>query len=177
MLLSKHQEIQEKLRADLLGMKVDERSKSAYMRNVVMESNRLLPVTPLGTVRKIGRDITCKNEYGPMIIPKDSVMYIPLMLLHRNPSVFERPKEFLPERWENATKKMRESMMTFSLGQVRIDLILSFLFNSFIVAIWTGPILHLLHFIRNYTAQLSWPVAWIGRIALHDPKASCWLQI
>ncbi len=121
MLLSKHQEIQDKLRAELLSMGTDERSKSAYMSYIVKETSRLLPVIPLGTARRIGRDITCKNDRGSMIIPKGSVMYIPTMLLHRNPYVFEKPKEFLPERWENPTEEMRASVMTFSFGQVRID--------------------------------------------------------
>ena len=114
-LLSKHPKVQDKLRAELLSLNVDKRSKSEYMRNVVTESNRLLPVTPLGTVRKIGRDISCKN--GSMVIPKGSVMYLPQMLLHRNPSVFKNPKEFLPDRWENTTKEMKDSIMMFSLGQ------------------------------------------------------------
>ena len=44
-------------------------------------------------------------------------MYLPQMLLHRNPSVFKNPKEFLPDRWENTTKEMKDSIMMFSLGQ------------------------------------------------------------
>ena len=113
-LLAKHPEIQAKLRSELCGMDAEQRPKSEYMKHVIAESNRLLPVVPLGSVRQVGRDISCKN--GTMIIPKGSVMYIPQMLLHRNPAVFKDPKNFHPDRWEKPSKAMKDSLTMFSLG-------------------------------------------------------------
>ena len=113
-LLAKYPEIQAKLRSELCNMDSEQRSKSEYMKHVIVESNRLLPVLPLGSVRQVGRDISCKN--GAMIIPKGSVMYMPQMLLHRNPAVFKDPKQFYPERWEKPSKAMKDSLMMFSLG-------------------------------------------------------------
>jgi len=114
-LLAKHNKVQDKLRVDLLNMDSAIRSKSVYMRHVVTESNRLLPVIPLGSARVVGRDISCKNN--SMIIPKGAVVILPQVILHRNPAVFKDPAEFLPERWENATKAMKDSIQMFSLGQ------------------------------------------------------------
>jgi cytochrome P450 len=114
-LLAKHTKIQDKLRDDLLCTDSAIRSKSVYMRNVVTESNRLLPASPMGSLRQVGRNITCKDD--SMIIPKGAVVYLPQLLLHRNPAVFKDPAEFLPERWENATKAMKDSIFMFSRGQ------------------------------------------------------------
>ena len=114
-LLAKHPRIQDKLRSSLLSVDSNSRSKCEFMRHVITESNRLLPVTALGSVREVGRDISCKN--GSITIPKGATVYLPQLLLHRNPRVFKDPATFNPERWENATEAMTASVMPFSLGQ------------------------------------------------------------
>ena len=115
LLLTKNPKIQSKLQSTLGSMDSASRSKCQYMRDVITESNRLLPSTPLGSIRQLGRDFSCKD--GSMTIPKGTEVYMPQILLHRNPGVFKNPADFIPERWENATEAMKSSMMTFSIGK------------------------------------------------------------
>jgi cytochrome P450 len=114
LLLAKHPTVQDKLRCNLLKLDDDKRSKCEYIRSVVKESNRLVPVAAAGPVRVPGKDFPCKNQ--SMIIPKGCEVYFPPMLMNRNPAVFPDPKSFIPERWEDATKEMRDSVMTFACG-------------------------------------------------------------
>jgi len=114
MLLAQHPDVGTKLRQELATMDAANWSKSDYLRCVITESKRFLPVTALGSTRIIGRDISCKG--GSIVIPKGSHVMMPQILAHRNPAVFEDPDSFLPERWENADKAMRESLFTFSRG-------------------------------------------------------------
>ena len=113
-LLAKHPKVSEKLHAELLSMDVANRSRSGYLRDVITESNRLLPVAAMGSTRQVGRDISCKG--GTMVIPKGSIIFMPQILAHRCPTVFKDPSVFRPERWEDADNSMREALMGFSHG-------------------------------------------------------------
>ncbi|KAH7324029.1 cytochrome P450 [Rhexocercosporidium sp. MPI-PUGE-AT-0058] len=44
------------------------------------------------------------------------VQMVVSITLHRNPEVFEKPLEFIPERWEHSTSEMREAFMPFGTG-------------------------------------------------------------
>ena len=114
MLLAKHPNVQDKLRSEILAMDIDKRSKCSYMKDVITESNRLLPVTGLGPFRTTGRDFFCNNR--SITIPKGSDVILCHILHNRNPTVFTNPKAFEPERWENATKEMQQSVMMFACG-------------------------------------------------------------
>ena len=115
MLLAKHPNVQDKLRSEILATDIDKRSKCSYMKDVITESNRLLPVSGVGPVRRTtGRDFFCKNR--SMMIPKGSDVILCHILQNRNPTVFTNPKAFEPERWENPTKEMQQSVMMFLCG-------------------------------------------------------------
>ena len=114
MLLAKHPNVQDKLRSEILAMDIDKRSKCSYMKAVIKESNRLLPISGVGFVRTTGRDFFCKNR--SMIIPRGSDVSLCHIIQNRNPTVFTNPKAFEPERWENATKEMQQSVMMFACG-------------------------------------------------------------
>jgi cytochrome P450 len=114
MMLAKHPKVSEKLTAELLSMDVANRSRSEYLRAVITESQRLLPVAAMGSIRQVGREISCKG--GSMVIPKDSIIFLPQFLLLRCPTVYKDPCSFRPERWEDADKSMRDAFMNFSLG-------------------------------------------------------------
>ena len=112
MLLAQHPDVGTKLRQELATMDAANWSKSDYLRCVITESKRFLPVAALGSTRIIGRDISCKG--GSIVIPKGSHVLMPQILAHRNPAVFEDSDFFLPVTWENADKAMRDSLFTFS---------------------------------------------------------------
>ena len=114
MLLAQHPNVAKKLQQELATMDAVNWSKSEYLRCVIYESRRLLPVVALGSPRVVGRDFSCKG--GSIVIPKGSFVVMPQILSHRNPTVFEDPDSFLPERWENADKVMHDSLFTFSRG-------------------------------------------------------------
>eukprot|EP00558_Chaetoceros_sp_UNC1202_P013406 CAMPEP_0197252112 /NCGR_PEP_ID=MMETSP1429-20130617/59974_1 /TAXON_ID=49237 /ORGANISM="Chaetoceros sp., Strain UNC1202" /LENGTH=72 /DNA_ID=CAMNT_0042714393 /DNA_START=12 /DNA_END=227 /DNA_ORIENTATION=- len=63
-LLAKHPEISDKLRQDLLAMDAKSTSlhKSEYLRYVIEESKRLLPVAATGVFRKTGRAFTFTQD-------------------------------------------------------------------------------------------------------------------
>ena len=114
-LLAKHPKVSQKLRQELSSMEAPKRPQSQYLKNVIKESKRLIPVAAFVSVRQTGRDISCKE--GSMIIRKGTNCFMPFILPHRNQSVFKDPDVFRPERWEMADKPMHEAFMPFALGK------------------------------------------------------------
>ena len=54
------------------------------------------------------------------LIPKGSLCSLQFLLVFRNPDFFEEPDSYLPSRWENPTREMKDAFNPFSLGkQVR----------------------------------------------------------
>jgi cytochrome P450 len=84
-----------------------------YTEMVVKESLRLYPPA-FGVVRE-----ALKNcEIGGYQIPKGSTVAIFQYAVHRDPRYFDRPEEFIPERWENDFAKTlpRCAYFPFSVG-------------------------------------------------------------
>lgn len=113
-LLAKHPRVSEKLRQELMTMDSTDWSKSDYLKCVINESKRLLPVAAIGSIRTTSRDFVFNN--GSIVIPKGAVAFMPFILPLRDPLIFEDPDSFHPERWETASKAMREAYFVFSLG-------------------------------------------------------------
>jgi cytochrome P450 len=65
-----------------------------YLTAVVNETLRVRPVVPL-VVRMLMEDL----QVGPYVLPAGTRVVPSIYLTNRNPRVYERPQEFLPERF------------------------------------------------------------------------------
>ena len=52
-----------------------------------------------------------------MVIPSSSIVITCNYAIHRDVKIFERPDEFVPDRWKNSTAAMKLSVMGLSLGR------------------------------------------------------------
>ena len=112
--LAKNPLEQKALREELVNLSPEEWNTSEKLKMVIKEGMRLHPVVAAGSVRRTGRDIiTQRNE----LIPKGSICFCPFFLLFRNPDIFPNPNKFIPTRWENPTRDMRDAFNPFSMGK------------------------------------------------------------
>jgi cytochrome P450 len=103
-----------KLRESLSNAPPEDWSRSEVLRIIVKEGLRLHPVISSGSVRTIGRDIETKTS---MLLPKGSIIFMPFIMLLRNPIIFENENTFQPSRWEKPSKEMADAFLPFSLGK------------------------------------------------------------
>ncbi len=141
-LLAKHPRVAEKLQQELSSMEFDQRSRSKYLRCVVNEAQRILPITASGSARVTGRDFdfqdtagtSCthntishnqdegieRKTYRSIRIPRGSNVVLPFLVSHRFPSIFKDPDDFYPERWDtdddDDNKSMKAGLTPFSVG-------------------------------------------------------------
>jgi cytochrome P450 len=87
--LDKNKNVQEKLKIEL------DQKASAYLKNICMETLRLLP-----PAWAISREAINDDVLGNVKIKKGDTVFIPLYAFHRNEAVWENAKEFIPERFE-----------------------------------------------------------------------------
>jgi len=73
-------------------------SEMHYLKCVVRESIRLHPPTPLLAPRVTMSSVKL-NGYD---IPEKTMVYVNSWAMQRDPKYWERPEEFLPERFENS---------------------------------------------------------------------------
>ena len=76
-------------------------SNMPYLDAVLKESMRLYPVAPF-VVRKLPLDVAIPAETksaAPTILPEGSLACVWIYALHRNPRLWHRPDDFVPERW------------------------------------------------------------------------------
>ena len=121
-LLSLHPEKQERVVNEIISVAggIDAESQSIskqmisrmpYLDAVIKESMRLYPVAPF-IVRKLTTDITIPIEDNEdfvekmtdtrmttLTMPESTFACIWIYALHRNPKLWYRPDDFLPERW------------------------------------------------------------------------------
>lgn len=104
-------------------------SKMTFLDAVVKESMRLYPVAPF-VVRRIPYDLTIPpadtetTSQSTVTIPQDTFACIWIYGLHRNPLLWHRPDDFLPERWidpslqklDDAQTKFKGTFMPFAFG-------------------------------------------------------------
>ncbi|KAF0700466.1 Aste57867_8995 [Aphanomyces stellatus] len=75
-------------------------SELKYVAAVVQETLRLYPTVPQLAPRICTQDCTIPMSSGaPIFLPKGTAIAVNTGAMHRNPVYWERPLEFLPERW------------------------------------------------------------------------------
>ncbi|GMJ00077.1 cytochrome P450, family 71, subfamily A, polypeptide 25 [Hibiscus trionum] len=70
-----------------------------YLKCVIKEALRLHPVVPL----LVPRQTTSKVNLGGYEIPPDVTVFFNVWAIHRDPELWEKPEEFIPERFENSS--------------------------------------------------------------------------
>ena len=87
-------------------------SQLRYMELVLKESLRLFPSVP-----SIGRILTEDLDINGKILPKGTTVSLSIFGLHRNPKYWDKPNEFIPERWEVDIEKRHSFLyIPFSAG-------------------------------------------------------------
>lgn len=125
--LAFHPEIQSRLREEIMEnldkhnqeVTYDGINEMSYLEMVVSETLRMHPV--LGFL-----DRECVQDYeipspdgkGTIVLPKGTVIYIPLLGFHNNPKYFPNPEKFDPERFteENKLTYSPYTYMPFGVG-------------------------------------------------------------
>jgi cytochrome P450 len=115
--LSTHPEIQQKVRDEVERVLNGRPLTSELMRelpytsHVIKENMRIQPpVTELAT-----RECVQDTEFEGVVIPKGIRIGIGIETAHLNEEFWDKPHEFIPERFENNTKQHPFAYMPFSL--------------------------------------------------------------
>jgi len=106
-LLAHHQDVQDKLRAEIENhfkgrteVTADDMLELPYLAKVMQETLRFYAIIP-GISRTSSEEVHIK-EAG-ITIPKDLDLFIPMSIINRDPSIWENPSKFNPERFEGKT--------------------------------------------------------------------------
>eukprot|EP00049_Salpingoeca_infusionum_P017837 m.354560 g.354560 ORF g.354560 m.354560 type:complete len:508 (-) comp17056_c0_seq1:407-1930(-) len=118
-LMSKHQDVQDKCRAEIIGVfghegepSYDKLNQLAYTTATIKEALRVYP-SIIGVARITHEPVTLSN--GVTIEPGTTTA-LNMLCLHHNPTVWENPEEFNPERFMK-TLDDPYSFMPFSVGR------------------------------------------------------------
>ena len=125
-LLSLYPHIQQKLYQEVLSIfppsqkdpfvTKKEISNMPYLDAVLKESMRLYPVAPF-IVRKLPKQIGIPHpdkEKGLLYLPAETFVCIWIYSLHRNPALWHRPNDFVPERWIDPSIRQMDIAQTSS---------------------------------------------------------------
>lgn len=80
---------------------LDNPSDLVYCTAVIQETLRLFPPGPQ-TNRSMGKS---KKLGGGFIVPKDTLVFVPIWSIHRDEKVFPKPNDFRPDRWVKKVDK------------------------------------------------------------------------
>ncbi|CAG8689923.1 26122_t:CDS:2, partial [Dentiscutata erythropus] len=78
-----------------------------------MESLRLYPVASLLVPRKPTKPL---NLLKNIILPKEVTVTVNFWQIQRNPDIWDDADKFIPERFINPAKELRNSWIPFSIG-------------------------------------------------------------
>jgi cytochrome P450 len=82
-----------------------------YVEAAFLEAMRLYPAIPV-----IARTPLADDVLGEHRVPAGSVVLLPVIWLHRDPARWERPAEFVPERFLERPKPPTGGFLPFSAG-------------------------------------------------------------
>ncbi len=117
-LLATNPDIQEKLNQEVVEVTkgqspgLEQIKLMPYTEMVINESMRLFPPAWSLMVRQAREPM----QLGATTLPKDSLMLIPMWIVHRNPDVFPNPLQFEPERFQGDWKKKYPRYAFFPFG-------------------------------------------------------------
>ena len=104
--LLKHPNIMKKVQEEVrnvVGKKskvdVDDINKMDYLKCVIKETFRLHPAVPL----LLPRETSANIKLGGYDVPSDVTVFINVWAIQRDPNWWEKPEEFIPERFENSS--------------------------------------------------------------------------
>jgi len=86
-----------------------------YVDAVINETMRLQPPVPANLTRTTPKE---GLTIGGVYIPGDITVSVPTYAIHRDRRYFERPLEFLPERWTDQPELVKDpkAFIPFSIG-------------------------------------------------------------
>lgn len=94
-------------------------SRFEYLNAVVSETLRLYTPTPF-IERTASRDVKLETSDGKVrvSVKRGDIVHIPLYSVHHDEAIFERPDEFLPERFldESRVSSYKNSYLPFGAG-------------------------------------------------------------
>lgn len=121
--LAKNPKIQLELQKELRELNEEDRKNSKLLQRCIREAMRLWPVSAPGPFRKTGKEFivpahndVVSGDPRDMIIPNGSAVWMPIICLFRNESIFADHNSFVPSRWETPTDSMKEAWMPFAVG-------------------------------------------------------------
>jgi cytochrome P450 len=103
-LLAQNPEVQEKLYNQIMEISgnreeitTDDYAEMKYLQCVMMETLRLYAIIPCVT-REVNEDVYIKE--ADVTLPSGTTVLIPMVILNRDPQIWENPGEFRPSRFE-----------------------------------------------------------------------------
>lgn len=111
-LLAKHQDIQEKLYNEIILEPNIE--NISYLKLVMNEAMRLYPAFPV-----LSRKTAVDCQLGDYKIPKNTNVVIPIYVMQRHSANWDRPEEFIPERFTDPAAEKSYAFLPFSRGPRR----------------------------------------------------------
>uniref|UniRef100_A0A7S4W4H5 Cytochrome P450 n=1 Tax=Ditylum brightwellii TaxID=49249 RepID=A0A7S4W4H5_9STRA len=88
------------------GYVIDSIKELPYTHAVMLESIRLYPPVT-NSIRDLGRDMEIEIDGKKTTIHTGTRVFMSFYWIHRHPENFERPAEFLPERWVRWNKEQK----------------------------------------------------------------------
>jgi cytochrome P450 len=112
-----HNDVKQTLVKELMTLSEDfnhaDLRQLPYLNNVIDETLRLYAAAPAALPRVVPAG---GAHLARHFLPGDTVVSTQAWSLHRNPVVFPDPERWDPSRWEQATKEMHDTIMSFGAG-------------------------------------------------------------
>ncbi|XP_052572809.1 cytochrome P450 2J4-like isoform X2 [Peromyscus californicus insignis] len=119
--MSVHQEVQEKVHAEIDRVIVHGRQPGTADRESMPYTNAVIhEVQRMGNIAALSvpREVTADSTFAGFHLPKGTMVLTNLTALHRDPKEWATPDTFNPEHFlENGQFKKRESFLPFSIGK------------------------------------------------------------